>query len=263
MCCFSLPIRHVSSTHIFARPLASGRQALIYAMTFSAAEELAMVLPLPTPPGSPDDALEFVDLSAYPRLFTDLSRGFGPIYGDVPASRGFSLPAPRLEVKRVGAFEASFVPTPADFERLDPRFRLPEGFWDALPGYRDYGFAVFKLRRTGGPLTRWLGLKREAHPMAFTFPTRDPSRLFFPTVHVHDGVAPERALFDHSLYAQLPAAPAAVDPHPDSWERSARVAGRYINADRAKGLVEPDAFCYRLALAHQMRENRDTWARAA
>ena len=71
----------------------------------------------------------------------------------------------------------------ADFARLDERFRLPEVLFDAVPHYVDYGFAVFQLRP--GNVT--------VHPMALTFPTRAPDRLFFPTVHVHDGASGRRA----------------------------------------------------------------------
>jgi hypothetical protein len=52
----------VAKTRIFARDAAAGsRQALAYAMSFEAAADLAMVLPLPTPAGAPDGSLTFVD----------------------------------------------------------------------------------------------------------------------------------------------------------------------------------------------------------
>ena len=38
--------------------------------------------------------------------------------------------------------------------------------------------------------------------MAFSFPRHDPDRLFFPTVHIHDGHVYSVAQFDHSLYYQ-------------------------------------------------------------
>ncbi|HEY5937911.1 MAG TPA: hypothetical protein VIU61_24850, partial [Kofleriaceae bacterium] len=78
--------------------------------------------------------------------------------------------------------------------RLDPRFRVPEVLFEAVPEYADYGFAVFQLG--AGKMT--------VHPMAFTFPTRSPDRLFFPTVHVHDGRFHSTAKFDHALYYQHP-----------------------------------------------------------
>jgi hypothetical protein len=47
MCCFSRPVEHVSNTSIFARPVAKGRQALVYTIQLNAREDLAMILPIP------------------------------------------------------------------------------------------------------------------------------------------------------------------------------------------------------------------------
>jgi hypothetical protein len=41
-----------------------------------------------------------------------------------------------------------------------PVLRLPEGVWAKLPGYADFGFAVFKLKPGNA----------QVHPMAFSFP---------------------------------------------------------------------------------------------
>jgi hypothetical protein len=46
-----------------------------------------------------------------------------------------------------------------------------------LARLRDFGFAAFQLEPG----------RQQIHPMGFRFRTRDPSRLLFPTVHVHDG----------------------------------------------------------------------------
>ncbi len=59
--------------------------------------------------------------------------------------------------------------------------------------------------------------------MAFEFPHRDPTRLFFPTVHVHDGRVHARAEFD-----------------------------------RAAGLVDGDAHCLRRTI-RGLAPNQDTW----
>src|SRR4051812_24000484 len=135
MCCFSQPVRHVSKTRIFARPLDCDRQLVVYAMNLVAEAELAMVLPIPVPPSSVENAVRFVDMSTSPTFFHQLEELF-----PVDVSRGFALPsafAPQalLAVHDVGDFEASFVPTRRDFDRLDPRFRLPSAVWDALPAY--------------------------------------------------------------------------------------------------------------------------------
>ncbi|MBK5256863.1 MAG: hypothetical protein JJE39_12580 [Vicinamibacteria bacterium] len=171
MCCFSQPIEHVSSTNIFARMSASGKQYLVYSMELAAQDDLAMILPIPAPEASPDDAVRFISLEEYPRFFDDMDSGFAPLELSMKAGPVGAAPvsAPPLVVHDVGAFEASFVPTVADFNRLDARFRLPKETWSSLPGYRDFGFAVFKLRRSAGP--------RTIHPMAFEFPLRDQSAL--------------------------------------------------------------------------------------
>src|SRR5262245_14954594 len=121
MCCFSRPIPYVASTKIFAR-MVGERQRLAYGMSFAAAEELAMVLPLPVARGAGEDAVRFVDLSGYRTFFTDLESGFPifmlPAAKGGPAFRGRVPSPPRLKVHDVGDFEASFVPRSADFARL-------------------------------------------------------------------------------------------------------------------------------------------------
>lgn len=252
MCCFSRPVRHVSGTQIFARSAPDGGQFLVYSMNVTLAEDLAMCLPLPTPPGAPEDAVRFLDLSGYSSFFRDLGKGFPAHY--LPQRKGGFLaqqaPEPRLRVHAAGEFEASFVPTLRDFDRLDPRFRLPSAVWDRLPGYHDHGFAVFKLRRPG--LFGWLRRLRTIHPMAMEFPRRDPRTLFFPTVHVHDGEVHAEAHFDHSLYCQPdPEIEALLD-----WERSDLPAGRSMAADRTAGIVNGGAHAYRL-LMHGTSPNQD------
>jgi hypothetical protein len=119
----------------------------------------------------------------------------------------------------------------------------------AVPAYQDWGFAVFALR----PVSGGGGATEHVHPMAFDFPRRDPSRLFFPTVHVHDGAVHARAVFDHELYAQGEPARFA------NWERSPSNASSSLDVDRTEGLVDGDALLHRRSL-QGMLENADTWA---
>jgi hypothetical protein len=204
MCCFSGPVAEVGHTNLFARAGAGNRQFLVYQMELRAEAPMAMILPLPVPPRSPDDAVRFLDFSTYPSFFADL---YQPFAGAASSTRtggggGLSpLPEPRLTVHRVGSFEASFVPHRDDFARLDERFRLPSGVWDLLPRYADWGFAVFKLHA--------LQQASVVEPMALEFPRRDAG-LFFPTVHIHDGAVHERARFDHNLYFQSAAQESVV-----------------------------------------------------
>jgi hypothetical protein len=177
------------------------------------------------PPGSADDAVRFVDLSGYADLFDDLQKGF-PVAGFGPPPQGRAPDLSLLEVVRVGSFEASFVPAPRDFGRLDPRFRLPPSLVAAAPWYADFGFAVFKLAASAAP--------SDVHPMAFYFPRRDARVVFFPTVHVHDGQVHPSAQFDHVLYGQ------PSTPPPQPWWSTMMPAARHVDVTRAKGLVDPD-----------------------
>jgi hypothetical protein len=255
MCCFSQPIKHVSGTRIFARSAPSGFQFLVYSMSLAAAGDLAMLLPLPVPKRPPDDAVRFLNLEGYPDFFDNLEAPFLP-----PTTRAASLdlaaPTVPLKVHDVGAFEASFVPSLADFTRLDVRFRLPESTWGKLPAYRDYGFAVFKLKSARSSFLRRLfggAPDRAFHPMAFTFPRRDPTTLFFPTLHIHDGEAHERAHFDHVLYCQ---ADRQIEGALSNWRSSTTAAHVFARVDEALGILDRDAPVWRLGLVG-MRKNED------
>jgi len=245
-------VRVVSNTRIFARGVADGRQYLAYEMRVALDAELAMVLPLPVPPRSREDAVRFVDLSGYPKLFDDLDSGF-PMMMMASRAKGrggpLSRALPKLEVHVVGDFDASFVPAIEDFDRLDERFRLPGTAWDALPGYADWGFAVFKLRPKTGLFGRTPREAQAFHPMALAFPRRDPKALFFPTVHVHDGEVRPRARFDHTLYAQ----PAGAHEPGFGWERSKGPAREFTKGCE---LVDPGAPALR-TLIHGEGRNRD------
>jgi len=248
MCCFTGPVEHVSDTSLFARAAPGGRQTLVYEMTYAAESELAMVLPLPVPPGSPEEALRFISFEGCADFFAGLRRGFrdqeevraGAMLESVDTAQR------TLEVHSVGAFDASFVPSPGDFGRLDERFRLPVPIWLELRHYRDWGFAVFKLKETE---------TAQAHPMAFEFPTRDPSKLFFPTLHLHDRRLDAHARFDHALYCQPEP---AMNWHLHDWRESDGPIGRYVECESARGLLARE-YPYWRVLVEGMRENRDTW----
>lgn len=248
MCCFTEEVEVVADTNIYA--FARGpRQHLVYSMAYGAKSELAMVLPLPVPPGSPEDALRFVNLEECPDFFDHLRAGFpAPRHdtGDMLMLGGVDVEERTLEVHQVGSFEASFVPRPEDFGRLDERFRLPAEIWLELNHYRDWGFAVFKLKSTR---------RANVHPMAFDFPRRDRARLFFPTLHVHHRRFDRAALFDHMLYCQPEP---AMNWHLQGWEESAYSAGDFIKCKEAAPLFDLDYPCWRLPLEH-VRENKDTW----
>lgn len=228
MCMFTLKHEtiQVQDTRIFARNTGAQRQFLAYQMTYtsetrvtfrgrsginvgvqhgpSVIPDFAMILPLPVPPRSSEEAVRFIDLSGYEQFFADLDQGYPPPpqmrepqkprdYEEEDCAR-MSLRSGHepLRVHDIGSYEASFVPRLKDFNRLDERFRLSPQVWQQLPQYSDYGFAVFKLKPGA----------RKMHPMAFEFPLRPSLQLFFPTIHVHDGTVHKEAVFAHTLYSQ-------------------------------------------------------------
>lgn len=247
MCIFTGPV-HVEATRIFARLEGEeGTQIVAYEMQVSLDQEGAMVLPLPLHFSRRE--LGLVDLGEYTDFFEDLDYCFPK---NLPRSTVvMEMDASELiEVQRVGAFDASFLPTLADFDRLDPIFQMPPGTWDKLEQYQDYGFAVFKLRT---------GEEQHVHPMAFRFASRDMGRLFFPTVHVHNRKVKPKAVFDHALYAQY------AEQLNGDWElgqhlpkRTMRVAGS-VGGDGTCGLVLPMMNVWKKTLSGKL-PNSDTWA---
>lgn len=244
MCCFSRSIRSVTQTNIFARSGLEGRQYIVYSMRLDTPEDVAMILPIPVKAGSGEDAVTFINLQGYPDFFDDLRKAFPP-----PPSKGrggsFSNSASVLEVHNVGSFEASYVPTVRDFRRLDARFRLPDGTWNKLPQYKSYGFAVFKLKPGA----------KVIHPMAFDFPREIPRRIFFPTVHIHDGQVHTMAGFDHALYCQK--SPTDIFSLL-GWQESEKFANAFMQVGKLQSVVLPEAHIYLKSLRGRMI-NQDTW----
>ena len=84
MCCFSQPVDYVAGTKVFARPSKDYGQYLVYSMTLKAGSDLSMILPIPTPKASKENAVGFINLEKYPEFFDDMHNGFPP----PPAFRG-------------------------------------------------------------------------------------------------------------------------------------------------------------------------------
>ena len=262
MCCFAQPVLSVTDTNLFARHTGKGTQFLAYQMKFSSEKPNAMILPLPVATPAKEDSVQFISLKGYDNFFKDLNRGFPNI---TPSNRSRSLGSveptdsiqKKLIVHEVGDFVASFVPTVKDFSRLDPQFVIPKESWDKVPGYGDYGFAVFQLKK----------LKGTTHPMAFEFKTRHKNDIFFPTVHIHDGEVHRRESFDHALYLQSETFDEVVDKYRNrhlkdkatGFVRSRKTAKTFCNIEKAKGLVLGDQLVHRLELKGKL-ENKDVLA---
>ncbi|VTT99386.1 Uncharacterized protein OS=Pedosphaera parvula (strain Ellin514) GN=Cflav_PD1343 PE=4 SV=1 [Gemmataceae bacterium] len=240
MCCFSGKVESVSDTNIFARASRDGRQFLVYSMKFKAGDDLAMILPIPTPKDSAEDAVKFINLEKYETFFDDLNAAFPAPASDAP-TRGGKGDKP-LAVVEVGKYVASFVPSVKAFDKLDQQFRLPAAVWDKLPQYADFGFAVFKLKKPEKG-------EQKVHPMAFEFPRDDKKILFLPTLHIHDGTVPAKAKFDHALFCQVPEAPSG-------WEESPGLADTSVKVKETQGIVDPNGHIYRKVM-RGVFENKD------
>lgn len=255
MCIFSRDITAVFATKIFTRKAAPDRQYLVYEMGYQAPEELAMILPLPIAKNAGEESIRFIDLSNYGEFFNDLDSPFDKYLG-----RSLSITPPnnsRLKVHHVGSFEASFVPSPGDFGKLDPRFTLPPELWSELAVYQDYGFAVFRLKPE----------VNQVHPMAMEFKSNCHGALFFPTMHIHDRQFKLAAEFDHRLYCQkpLPTTNWEMSEKLWSWDNlpvlshakpQSLPAAKFLDIDRCQGMVDPDLPVQKMQLQGRY-ENKD------
>ena len=239
MCCIMPRVERVFNTNLFARLSGKKTQFLVYQMTYEAKNPVAMILPIPVALPARENAVRFLNLKPYPTFFTDLRQAFPAPMAFGRASHDDSKAAEPIRVETVGDFEASFVPSQRDFHRVDPRFRISKSAFQKLPQYRDYGFVVFQFKETHGT----------PHPMAFEFPTRNASQLYFPTVHVHDGLVHPREHFDHMLYYQG----GGVE-----GMRSDGAASKHVAIEKTLGIVEGRLVLQRVPLEGYL-PNRDWW----
>ncbi|MCJ8331169.1 MAG: hypothetical protein HRT89_05130 [Lentisphaeria bacterium] len=233
----------VSDTSIFARLSGNGKQYLVYQMKYQADTEVAMVLPLPVPKGTAEHDVNFLPLDHYPKFFLEMRELFvePDPHEELNLSTSFRAAAgAMLQVQNVGNFEASFVPSISDFERLDPRFRIDPSLWQELPDYSDYGFAVFKLK----PVIGELGV----HAMAFEFPTRWPDELFYPTVHLHGKRVWAYDYFDHSLFFQTNDQVFSSTYYFDVSYENANELMHPPGSDETHGIVDLDQRVFRIVL---------------
>lgn len=257
MCIFAQPVVSVTDTNIFARLLPNGWQHLVYQMKFATKQANAIILPLPVKLPSAEESLKFVSLKGYGKFFTDLNKGY-PLVAAPSRGKSRSLkvdsaqPEKKIAVHHVGDFVASFVPTIADFNRLDSQFRVPQESWDKIPTYADYGFAVFQLKtRSGRP-----------HPMAFRFrsrlATKQNAATFFPTVHIHDGQVHARERFDHTLFLQSPEFDKVCGDYVEAWSlvtdkktgyvRSKWNAERFCSVEKSAGILDANGLVHRMQM---------------
>lgn len=276
MCIFSASVSLVEGTKIFARRSSESKQLLVYSMAYEANQDMAMILPLPVGSHDEDETIHFMALDSYPNFFDDMLTGFPELMPELSRSfsgeRGRSASKP-LKVYEVGDYNASFIPSLEDFDRLDSKFKLSKQVWDCLPQYKDYGFAVFKLKLSNrnqqqymsatedNPYAdRWSKLPthspiKRPHPMAFEFVTCLPDKLFFPTIHIHDGEFHEVADFDHHLYYQ--GGEFSNEVACTKAVRSQEIASSFIDLKKTMGIIDGSQRCHAMVMFGRF-PNQDT-----
>lgn len=262
MCCFAQAVNHVRNTKIFARLTSEQMQVLAYSMHYETDVPNAMILPLPTT--GREDSLRFIDLSDYDYIFNDLQRGFPKkrsLFSNVlPTAGVLDSKSAALKVQKVGNFVASFAPSVDDLARLDPRFVIPKETWKKIPSYDGYGFAVFQLDEAAS----------KTHPMAMEFESSLKEKVFFPTLHIHDGEIHKLEDFDHYLFMQHAGFDSIVGAydgpkHEDpktGMVRSKEMAGQFTKPDKSRGLIDANLLLHRKRM-HGKLANQDKIVRAA
>lgn len=255
MCIFTPAVKQVDNTSIFCRR-DGDQQYIVYSTRYTTHGILpvAMILPIPIVKGG---SVEFIDLSQYPEFMGDVEGGF--FGGGQPRSFSITRGKTRstLPVHKVGSFVASVVPTYADMDRLDLRFRVDEQSLSHFGNIKEnYGFVVFQLS-SGTAKT---------HPMAFSFDTaynEDESTVFYPTSHIHDGEVHNEEGFDHTLYFQTPyqhhpLGLKYVDDSPThiNWTPADVLPGAHMDISRCKNMVDPRSPIWK-ASVQGLRRNGD------
>lgn len=158
---------------------AAGRQLVVYGMTLDTLGENALILPVPA---NAED-VEMVDLSGSRDLFEKIEGHFPQI-----RSRGTYSFLSDIDVKEVGDFKVSVIPSKEDFGRVSPTLRVSRGTLDVLAEMYGPGYCyIVALLKEGG----------EVHPLGYTHPQAN-GRFHVPTLHYHKGENnPE---WDHNIY---------------------------------------------------------------
>lgn len=178
MCIISNPVESVSQTKIFVGPNKNlERQITVYSnQVNNVSESNAMILPVPHP-----STVQFIDLSNYKHLFTDLDEVFYKTESTLRSTNSlyFSTDSDKLQVFNVGSYKVSLALGLNDLTRVDKSvFSLSSGCYDLLKSSYDstFGFIICKLAK---------GLENY-HPFAYSHQMIKPGQLFIPTKHYHD-----------------------------------------------------------------------------
>ncbi len=179
MCIISNPIVSVSQTKILVGPNKSlDRQITVYSNEVNnISNSNAMILPVPHP-----STVEFIDLTNYKNLFTDLDSVFYTTTSNFTrggSNLSYGLNSAQLKVFNVGSYKVSLAMNLADLNRVDNSvFYLSPDCFQLLNSTYDstYGFIICKLNMGS----------EQYHPFAYSHKMIKPGQLFIPTKHYHD-----------------------------------------------------------------------------
>jgi hypothetical protein len=180
MCMIQGEVEHVSATKILAAPIKTflnvfPQQFTVYSNNVSMESQSgAMILPFP------GQFRQFVDLTQYKHLFTDLKNLCWPQVlskSNSSYSRSASKSLEYLPVHNVGSYQASVVPGLDDLPRINPSvFQIDPRIFEFLKqNYsQGFGFMVCMLKN-----------KAEYHPFGYIHDRLPSGQMFIPTMHYH------------------------------------------------------------------------------
>lgn len=206
MCIVSGEVEDISATKIFVAKLENEQQVTIYDNKIIIKQQnildpsnrwvlppgnnnVAMILPYPK------GEIEIFDMKGVNDIFKPLNKLFTK---HQKGSRGsYSLMTTNaytdndaIEVKKVGSYDTSIVPSYEDFSRLQfDKFQLDQGITKLLEDHYkyDYGFLVCIIRSGAN-----------YHPIAYSHKLNN-NEFFIPTKHYHNG-SDKNPDWDHSIY---------------------------------------------------------------
>ncbi len=230
---FTRPVRVAGATNIFARAAKDGRQFLAYNFRYEAADDFALILPLPTPPETLPTDVRFIDLSGYDSFFSDLRHGFPELEREAEkvslTDRIIEKVRDWLDIDPTRA-AITFAPNPAALSHIADEFQVTPAVRRALDRFGATGCVCLKL--TAGA--------NRVPPLAIEFPRRQPDRLFFPTALAAGDVYEARASFNYHLFGQLPHCPPTWRSSTSSGDERLRLARDWLKVDKSSGLLAPD-----------------------
>ncbi len=239
---FSQPVTELADINLYGR-VSGDRQCLVVALRYTAEAETALVLPLPVRKGCGAHEVRTLSMDHCGSFFASLAMGFTS--GPTANRRGTSdeeEDAPKtVRFTRASVKKSVYVPTITDFADVDWQWKLPTTTLAAHPQYGSFGFMLHVLPA---------GTNVRVGPVALDFPTRDPSRIFFPTLQSRGGPVPQSVMQDCVLYCQ-DTPRQGLDETPDPASKTMVVAP-------PEAILNVHHVVQRQAL-YGSTENRDTW----